>query len=126
MMHPKVLDLATIDREKVIGHVFGGIVADAGNGGNTGASGRVFEVVLTPLDLPPALTISTSPGQVSIQWPAAAEHRYLVEKSPDLGSWTEATQPLSGTGILEWSEPRTTPAAFFRVLSGSLSREPAP
>ena len=126
MMHPKVLDLATIDREQVIGHVFGGIVADAGNGGNTGASGRVFEVVLTPLDLPPALTVSTSPGQVSIQWPAAAEHRYLVEKSPDLGSWTEATQPLSGTGILEWSEPRTTPAAFFRVLSGSLSREPAP
>lgn len=126
MMHPKVLDLATIGREQVIGHVFGGIVADAGNDGSTGASGRVFEVVLTPLDPPPAVAISTPPGQVSLQWPAAADDRYVIERSDDLGSWTEVTAPLSGTGILGWSELRTSPAAFYRVLSGSISREPSP
>jgi hypothetical protein len=109
MMHPKVLD-----------------VADAGNGGSTGASGRVFEVVLTPLDPPSAVAIATTPGQVSLQWPAAAEDRYVIECSDDLNSWTELTAPLSGMGMLEWSEARTTPAAFYRVLSGSLSREPSP
>lgn len=126
MMHPKVLDLASIRREQVIGHVFGGIVADAGNGGITGASGRVFEVVLTPLDLPPAVAISTPPGLVSLQWTAGADDRYVIQRSDDLNSWSEVTAPLSGSGTLEWSQPRTSPAAFYRVLSGSLSREPSP
>jgi hypothetical protein len=50
----------------------------------------------------------------------------VIERSAELNSWSEVTAPLSGTGMLEWSEPRTSPAAFYRVLSGSLSREPAP
>lgn len=126
MMHPKVLDLASLNREQVIGHIFGGIVADAGNGGATGASGRVFEVVLTPLDPPPAVGIATPPGQVSLQWTADPAQRYLIERSEDLTSWTEATTPLSGAGILEWSEARSLPSMFYRVLAGPLSSEPPP
>lgn len=126
MMHPEVIDLAMIREERVIGHVFGGIVADAGNGGSTGASGRVFEVILTPNDTPPEIRLSTPPGQAKLEWTANSGHRYLVDKSSDLRAWTEASGPLSGTGGIEWLEPRTGVRSFYRVLSGSLSREPDP
>lgn len=36
-LHPKVIDLASIRSPTVIGHIFGGLFSDAGNGGNTGA-----------------------------------------------------------------------------------------
>ena len=43
-----VFDLAAITEPVVIGHIFGGLTADAGNGGNTGSSGRTFEVSPDP------------------------------------------------------------------------------
>jgi hypothetical protein len=126
MLHPKVIDLARLGGETVIGHIFGGLVADAGNGGATGASGRVFEVRLTPLDSPPALAISLPPGGVTLAWTGLADHRYLVEECDDLQAWSEASVPLAGPGTLFWSAPRTAARRFYRVLSGSLSREPLP
>ena len=43
-----VQKLDTINSPTVIGYILGGIVADAGNSGNTAASGRIFQVVLKP------------------------------------------------------------------------------
>ncbi len=43
-----VIQLDAITQATSLGHVFGGIVADAPNGGETAASNLVFEVVLTP------------------------------------------------------------------------------
>ncbi len=126
MMHPKVIDLARLRGETVIGHIFGGLVADAANGGATGASGRVFEVVLRVLDAAPALAIALPGGEVELSWQGLADHCYRVERSEDLTLWSEVSDPLAGPGPLSWSEARTATACFYRVLSGSLSREPAP
>lgn len=124
-LHSKVLDLALIDHERVIGHVFGGIVADAGNGGATGASGRVFEVVLTPRRVAPKVSIAMFPEEVGLQWTGMAGERFLVEKSEDLTTWEEVSEPVAGVGVIYWNEPRTDPAAFYRVLTGEISRAAA-
>ena len=44
-----VIRMDEIDEPTVLGYVFGGIAADQPNRGNTAASGRVFEVVYTPI-----------------------------------------------------------------------------
>ncbi len=44
-----VLKLDEVTERTRLGYIVGGIAADAGNRGNTFASGRVFEVVLTPV-----------------------------------------------------------------------------
>lgn len=53
--HPNgviLLDPLLEQGARSLGHVFGGIVADARNGANTAASSEVFEVVLTPIPRP--------------------------------------------------------------------------
>ena len=125
MLHPKVIDLTAIRSETVIGHIFGGIVADAGNGGNTGASGRVFEVVLTPLTTAPVPAISAGAADVALTWQGHDDWAYLIETSENLGSWKEAGMPIEGSaGLMEWNHPRDLPKRFFRLLGGTRSLDP--
>ena len=93
MLHPKVIDLAAIGSETVIGHIFGGIMADAGNGGNTGASGRVFEVVLTPATVAATPMISKNGQNVTLTWTGNADWNYLIETSTDLQQWQQSAKP---------------------------------
>jgi len=124
-LHPKVIDLAAIRGETVIGHIFGGIVADAGNGGNTGASGRVFEVILTPLTAAPVPSISAVAGDLNLAWQGQAGWAYLLETSENLSEWQEAGAPIEGTtGPVEWSHPRDLPKRFFRLFGATRSLDP--
>jgi hypothetical protein len=66
----------------VIGHIFGGIIADAGNGGNTGASGRVFEVVITPAAHAPVPGIAPDGADVALTWPGNANWGYSSKPAP--------------------------------------------
>jgi hypothetical protein len=125
MLHPKVIDLAAIRGETVIGHIFGGIVADAGNGGNTGASGRVFEVVLTPAAAAPVPVIAAHAADVTLAWPGDADWGYLIETSADLLGWQQPALPLVGSGgPMTWSHPRDLPKRFFRLLGATRSLDP--
>jgi hypothetical protein len=127
MLHPKVIDLAAIDRETVIGHVFGGIMADAGNGGATGASGRVFEVVLTPTTVAPTPTIVRNGPNVTLSWTGSPAWDYLMETSTDLHQWQQPAGPIPGTaGPMEWNHPIDLPKHFFRLLGGTRSLDPPP
>jgi hypothetical protein len=125
MLHPKVIDLAAIRGETVIGHIFGGIVADAGNGGNTGASGRVFEVRLTPAANAPVPTIAPAGTDVALIWPGDVDWGYLIETSSDLQDWQQPAHPLDGIqGPMTWSHPRDLPKRFFRLLGATRSLDP--
>jgi len=125
MLHPKVIDLAAIRSETVIGHIFGGIMADAGNGGNTGASGRVFEVVLTPATVAPTPAIALDGNQVALTWPGSLDWGYLMETSADLETWNQSGQPIDGMdGPMDWQHPRDLPKRFFRLLGGTRSLDP--
>ena len=125
MLHPKVIDLAAIRSETVIGHIFGGIVADAGNGGNTGASGRVFEVLLTPAAPAPVPGIVPEGTGVTLTWPGDPDWSYLIETSANLLDWRQPAHPLEGSaGPMTWSHPRDLPARFFRLLGATRSLDP--
>jgi hypothetical protein len=125
MLHPKVIDLAAIRGDTVIGHIFGGIVADAGNGGNTGASGRVFEVVLTPAAAAPVPVIASHGADVTLAWPGNADWGYLIETSTDLLGWQQPALPLDGSdGPMTWSHLRDLPKRFFRLLGSTRSLDP--
>lgn len=125
MMNSKVVDLAAIRGETVIGHVFGGIVADAGNGGNTGASGRVFEVRLRPAGEPPVPVASLAGTSLGLDWPGNANWRYLLETSTDLRDWHESSGPLAGVdGPMSWVGHRDAPTRFYRLLGATVSRDP--
>ncbi|QTN31555.1 hypothetical protein HZ994_04180 [Akkermansiaceae bacterium] len=109
---PKVLDLTVMNQPLVIGHIFGGIVADAGNGGNTGASGRVFEVVLTPNVPETALSIRLGPGELT--WgPLPVGTSILVEESADLIGWRELATGLTA-GVYGFDETKAA-QKFFRI-----------
>jgi hypothetical protein len=125
MLAEEVIDLTQLRGRTVIGHIFGGIVADAGNGGLTGASGRVFEVVLTPASPPPVPAVSPAGADIRLSWPSASSWQYLLETSPDLIDWTEADLPLPGTGdMLYWNHPRDLPSRFYRLFGATESRTP--
>ena len=125
MLHPKVIDLAAIHSEMVIGHIFGGIMADAGNSGNTGASGRVFEVVLTPATVAPTPAIAIDGSQVALTWPGHPDWNYLIETSTDLDAWSHPWHPLDGIGgLMDWQHPRDQPRRFFRLLGATRSLDP--
>ncbi|MGI9243844.1 MAG: hypothetical protein ACR2RV_23810, partial [Verrucomicrobiales bacterium] len=100
-----IFDLAAIDGPLVLGHIFGGLVADAGNGGNTGSSGRVFEVRLTPIvPEPQPLEIHAFPPPVNLQIAGEAGAAYLLEHSSDLSVWQPASPPQNGDGSpIRWS-----------------------
>lgn len=90
----KVLDLSELDGPTVIGHIYGGLIADAGNRGNTGSSGRVFEVTLVPTD-PAAPPLHLSSDATEMRWDAGADGRmYLLEDSAALESWDELATGL--------------------------------
>lgn len=119
-----VFDLASIQEPTVLGHIFGGLVADAGNGGNTGSSGRIFEVVLTPvLPAATALSIGPFPPTVELQLTGEIDHAYLLEKSSDLTNWSAASLPQEGDGSpLSWSIEEDAEAYFYRVIQGIQSQ----
>ncbi len=125
MLHPKVIDVAAIRGSTVIGHIFGGIMADAGNGGNTGASGRVFEVVLTPATSTPVPGITFDGSVVALSWPGNLNWGYLLETSADLQDWQQPEIPLDGIdGPMSWTHPRDLPKRFFRLLGATRSLDP--
>ena len=120
-LHPKVIDLAGIEQSTVIGHIFGGLVADAGNGGNTGSTGRVFEVILNPgpeEGLAP-LTIGRDP-QWELSWDPVVDRGDLVEASTDLKDWRETSSALADTSGL--SVDPIEEAQFYRRRSSARSR----
>src|SRR5262249_50851252 len=53
-----VIDLDAITGPTLIGYLFGGIAADAPNGGNTTASNLLFPVIITPVPEPGTMIIS--------------------------------------------------------------------
>ena len=125
MLTAEVIDLTQLQGRTVIGHIFGGIVADAGNGGPTGASGRVFEVVLTPASPPPVPAAALAGADFRLSWSSVSSWHYLLETSSDLMDWTEADLPLSGTGdMLHWTRPRDVPRRFYRLFGATESRAP--
>ena len=122
-LHPRVIDLTSIQEPTIIGHIFGGLVADAGNSGNTGSSGHIFEVSLTP-NLPTVeIRIARISNEVSIEWESELNTSYIVERSIDLKEWVEVSLSIDGTGTtLQWQESRADPAYFYRVLAGKVSK----
>ena len=126
-MNSKVLDLTMIRSETVIGHIFGGIVADAGNGGNTAPSGRVFEVVLRPISGGAKLSISHAGQDVILSWPGSEGWSYLMETSTDLMAWQELGVPVPGqAATIQWQEPMNGSQKFYRVFEGLRSNAPEP
>lgn len=129
LLAPRVLDLAALRGPTVIGHIFGGIVSDAGNGGNTGSSGHLFAVSLVPRSdlLPDAVAVVVvppTPGDAGrLEWPSQPGIRYLVEESADLAAWIEASGTIVGDGsVLVWTppDPEGEPSRrFFRVLAAA-------
>ena len=107
----------------MLGHIFGGLVADAGNGGNTGSSGRIFEVTLTPVLPPPAdLKIAAQPPVVNLELSPSPGVAYLLESSPDLLHWSAASAPRDGGATtLTWSLEEDSETHFYRVISGTKS-----
>ena len=106
-------------------HIFGGLVADAGNSGNTGSTGRIFEVVLTTNDLGVATKIDRIGDEVSLSWDSDPFASYVVEQSTDLKDWSEILERLDGNGeIIDWSETRNDKSHFYRVLGGIVPHEP--
>ena len=126
-MNSKVLDLTLIRSETVIGHIFGGIVADAGNGGNTAPSGRVFEVVLRPTVGNARLSISHAGKDVTLSWPGSEGWSYLLETTTDLTAWQELCIPIPGQdATIQWQEPMNGPRRFYRLFDGVRSKAPLP
>jgi hypothetical protein len=115
-----VFDLAAITEPMVIGHIFGGLVADAGNRGNTGSSGRVFEVTLTPVRPdPPALAIKPTLNAAQLEWLGASGQSYVVEVSSDLVQWSPASPPIGGDGNdIVWPIESSAERRFYRVATG--------
>jgi hypothetical protein len=117
-LHHRVIDLTAIAAPTVIGHIFGGLIADAGNRGNTGASGRVFEVVLTPDVGEPDLGISQNPSP-QLTWSAETGRKDLIETSSDFEIWSEFALPPNGTSF--WPIPLDAEKAFFRRHSSAVT-----
>lgn len=121
-----VIDLAAIRQPVVLGHIFGGLSADAGNGGNTGSSGRTFEVLLSP-QLPPPAALGIAPQPLPppaiLGLPGEPGLSYLLEASADLSAWAPAALPRMGDGApIEWTISEGADAYFYRVLYGLQSR----
>ena len=126
-MNSKVLDLTLIRSETVIGHIFGGIMADAGNDGNTAPSGRVFEVVLRPTVGNERLSISHAGQEVTLSWPGSEGWSYLLETTTDLTAWQELGVPIPGQdATIQWQEPMNGPRRFYRLFDGVRSKTPLP
>jgi len=123
LLRPRIIDLAALQGPRVIGHIYGGLVSDAPNGGTTHATGELFAVSLEPLAASPLpLEITTpGPGSVSLWWPAPSDRRVLLEQSADLTRWVEiwptpATPPLT--------LPTEGPHQFFRSISSEPTQPP--
>ena len=113
-LHPKVIDLAAIRSPTVIGHIFGGIFADAGNNGNTGASGRVFEVTLIPAANEAPLSVTKSES-LELNWKPTNGFSDLIEYSENFQTWHELTNGLSNTE--SWPISGIESPRFYRRLS---------
>lgn len=118
-LHHRVIDLTAINSPTVIGHIFGGLISDAGNRGNTGATGRVFEVVLTPEVVEPDLWISQNPSPQLI-WTTETGRKNLIEISPDLKTWSEFVLPSESTSF--WPINLNADKTFYRRHSSAVTR----
>ena len=60
-----------------------------------------------------------------LDWPGAADWRYLLETGTDLIEWNEAASPLEGSdGPMSWSAPRDAPKRFYRLFGAAVSSDP--
>ena len=111
----KIIDLLSLRSPQVIGYIYGGLVSDAPNNGNTRAAAEIFSVILEPVPVPaPLLSIAlTAPDGISLSWPVENGVRYLFEQSPGLNSWTELWPPpvSSPVNLSTGGAPRN----FFRL-----------
>jgi hypothetical protein len=60
---------------------------------------------------------STNIGAMTVSWPSKADRFYIVERSPDLVSWTADSTPILGNGQMLSHQSNTTgyQRLFFRV-----------
>lgn len=117
LLRPKIIDLISLRRPQVIGYIFGGIVSDAPNNGNTRAAAEIFSVILEPVPAPsPPLSIArTEPGGISLSWPVENGVHYLFEQSSGLASWTELWPPPVASPLN--LSTGTVPRNFFLLHS---------
>jgi hypothetical protein len=90
-----VIDLDAITGPTLIGYLFGGIAADAPDGGNTTASNEMFPVVITPVAVPEPLSILLLMSAV-VSLLISSSHRILA----CAGGHAEC-----GTGMRNWHAP---------------------
>lgn len=114
-LHPKVIDLAEIREPTVIGHIFGGLFADAGNNGNTGSSGRIFAVTLIPSIEIAKLQLDVEQS-IELSWTAALGKGSVIEESDNLADWKELLPPTANQVSLT-VEPTKEPRFFRRISS---------
>ncbi len=117
-LHPKVIDLASIESPTVIGHILGGIFSDAGNNGNTGASGRIFEVTLVPTTTDAGVSVVKIPS-LQLKWDTVSGQADLIEDSTDLFAWEEFTGTLTDTHTLPLVDPGEV--HFYRRLTSKVT-----
>jgi hypothetical protein len=124
LLRPKIIDLAALGSPQVIGHIYGGLVSDAPNNGNTRAGADIFAVILEPRPDPaPPLDIAfTAPGTVTLSWADPAGASQLFEQSTDLQTWTELWPPPDASPLIlsTAGEPET----FFRLLQSRTTLPP--
>jgi hypothetical protein len=125
MLRPKIIDLTALSEPTLIGHIYGGLVSDAPNNGNTHAGAEIFAVFLEPSPAARKPLEITHPAAhtVALSWPAEQGVHYLLEQSPDLKLWTELWPPptVSPMNFSTESKPRN----FFR-LYGRRPTSPSP
>jgi hypothetical protein len=76
------------------------------------------KILTSPIPALPASAIpvlNLSPG-LRLSWQSTADRSYLIQRSPDLNAWTDATSVLPGTGAtMEWTIPAPASKEFFRL-----------
>jgi hypothetical protein len=71
----ELIRLEGLSGPTVLGYIFGGIVADQGNSGNTAASSLVFEVTYTPVVVPEPLAVAWG---IALAWARRGRRRAML------------------------------------------------
>ena len=124
LLRPRIIDLTALTHPQVIGHIYGGLVSDAPNNGNSHAGAEIFAVILDPLaPTPPPLDLALEPsGNVTLSWPAQSGHPRLFEHSQDLATWIEMWPPSEAPPLTLTTEGQAH--TYYRSLESAPT--PAP
>jgi hypothetical protein len=75
--------------------------------------------LVATLDVPPIASLQIVGGEegVRISWASVTGYRYQLRRSADLGSWTDAGDPITGTGDELVVTIPVTDTGFFNVVA---------